>query len=179
MPARKTYDQTGVDTERIPVTVSTKKPQDTDDVLAQMHRALAKIPIEAATGSRSPETGSANADYIALLEVSKVINSTMVLDDVLRMVMQRAIELLRAERGFLMLLDDNGELCTRSAHNIHKESLTNAADFRISRTVARQVAETGEAVYTSNAQEDERFANNESVMELNRRVDKKHLSNLL
>lgn len=169
MPARKGCDEIDVDTAKIPLSEIPKSAQDTDDVLAQMHRALAKIPIEAATGSRLPESGSANADYIALLEVSKVINSTMVLDDILRIVMQRAIELLRAERGFLMLLDDNGELCPRSAHNIHKESLTNAEDFRISRTVAQQVAGTGEAIYTSNAQEDERFANNESVMELNLR----------
>ncbi|MFC1475932.1 ATP-binding protein [Candidatus Zixiibacteriota bacterium] len=179
MPARKTCEQIDIDTARIPLSEVAKaahsaltpsgRGRDTDDVLAQMHQALAKIPIEASTGSRSPEAGSATADYIALLEVSKVINSTMVLDDILKIVMQRAIELLQAERGFLMLLDDNGKLSPRSAHNIHKESLSNAEDFRISRTVARQVAESGEAVYTSNAQEDERFANNKSVMELNLR----------
>ncbi len=179
MPARKLCEQAEIDTARIPLSEVVQSidtgsapsgtGQDTDDVLAQMHQALAKIPIEAATGSRSPEAGSATADYVALLEISKVINSTMVLDDILKIVMQRAIELLRAERGFLMLLDDNGDLCPRSAHNIHKESLSNAEDFRISRSVARQVAESGEAIYTSNAQEDERFANNKSVMELNLR----------
>jgi len=178
MPARKTHEETGIDTDRILISsekssTATKAPsgvsEGVDDVLAQMHHALAKIPIAAATGSRTVQAGSPSEDYLALLEVSKVINSTLVLEAILKIVMRRAIELLRAERGFLMLLDANGELRFHIAHNIHKESLTSAEDFRISRTVAHQVARTGEAVYTSNAQEDERFANKESVLELNLR----------
>jgi len=179
MPSRKIHDQIGIKTDRIPVremgisvrdgSTASGAVQDADDVLAQMHQALARIPIEASTGSRASKTDSDNADYLTLLEISKVINSTMILDHILKIVMHRAIELLRAERGFLMLLDDNGELTPRIAHNIHKESLTNAEDFRISRSVARKVAETGEAIYTSDAQEDERFANNESIVELNLR----------
>jgi signal transduction histidine kinase len=179
MSAKKRLGETGVDTDKIPIpgghpVISTVEADSganrgVDDVLAQMHQALAKIPIAAATGSRPVDRGTPNADFFALLEVSKAINSTLVLDEILKIVMRRAIELLRAERGFLMLLDENGDLQIRIAHNIHKESLTSAEDFRISRSVARQVATTGEAVYTSNAQEDERFAHNESVIELNLR----------
>lgn len=179
MPARKMSDQLNVQTDRIALNelgitahdgpTPSGSAKDAEDVLAQMHQALAKIPIEASTGSRASKSDSDNADYVTLLEVSKAINSTMILDDILKIVMHRAIELLRAERGFLMLLDDNGVLSPRSAYNIHKELLTNAEDFRISRSVARRVAETGEAIYTSNAQDDERFANNESIVELNLR----------
>jgi len=179
MPAQKNFDKAGIDTDKITAVnahsgTSTVEEEPgvnkgVDDILAQMHQALAKIPIAAATGSRPAEEGTPNADYFALLEVSKAINSTLVLDDILKIVMRRAIELLRAERGFLMLLDEDDELQIRIAYNIHKESLTSAEDFRISRSVARQVASTGEAVYTSNAQEDERFAHNESIIELNLR----------
>jgi len=179
MPARKIDREAGNDADQIPATskksssIKAEAPFGVgvaaDDVLTQMHQALAKIPIAAATGSRTIGPESASDDYAALLEVSKAINSTLVLDDILKIVMRRAIELLRAERGFLMLLDDDGELHTRIAHNIHKESLTRAEDFRISRTVARQVAQTGEAVYTSNAQEDSRFSDNESILELDLR----------
>ncbi len=176
MSGKKAADPADVDTARIPLGIVQKDqddpaekgtPRKADDVLAQMHQALAKIPIDASTGSRASSPSSQKDEFIALLEVSKVINSTVDLDEILSMVMQRAIELLRAERGFLMLIDENGELVPRSAHNIHKDSLTEAEDFRISRTVARQVAESGEPVYTSNAQAD--FPGNESVIELNLR----------
>lgn len=179
MSARKSLGEILTDTDRIatPSTTPLKlafgdradQRKGTDDLLAQMHEALAKIPIAAATGSRAAGPGSPNEDFLALLEISRVVNSTLVLDDILRIVMRRSIELLRAERGFLMLLDDDGQLRIRIAHNIHKEQLTSADDFRISRSAAQQVAATGEPVYTSNAQEDERFANNESVVELSLR----------
>ncbi len=152
-------------TEKTPFEHST----DTDDVLAKMQQSLAKIPIAAATGSRVRDKGSSSDDYAALLTVSRAINSTLVLDDILKIVMEQAIELLRAERGFLMMLEEDGKLCVRSAHNFRKDSVDTTEDFRISRTVARQVAETGEPVYTSNAQEDQRFADNKSILELNLR----------
>ncbi len=105
----------------------------------------------------------------ALLDISKAINSTLVLDEILRRVMRHAIELLHAERGFLMLLDEGGDLQFRTAHNIRKESLDTEDDFRISRSIADRVAATGESEYTSNAQEDPRYANQKSVAELSLR----------
>ncbi|MEW5702935.1 MAG: ATP-binding protein [Candidatus Zixiibacteriota bacterium] len=105
----------------------------------------------------------------ALLDVSKAINSTLVLDDILKRVMRHAIALLNAERGFLMLLDDNGQLQVRTAHNINKETFTTAEDFLISRSVANRVAARGQSEYTSNAQEDPRYAHQQSVAELNLR----------
>ncbi|MBD3299218.1 MAG: GAF domain-containing protein, partial [candidate division Zixibacteria bacterium] len=105
----------------------------------------------------------------ALLDISKAINSTLVLDEILRRVMRHAIDLLHAERGFLMLLDDNGRLQFRIAHNIRKESLDTEEDFYISRSIANRVAETGVSEYTSNAQEDPRYAHQKSVAELSLR----------
>ncbi|HEX9750141.1 MAG TPA: ATP-binding protein [candidate division Zixibacteria bacterium] len=105
----------------------------------------------------------------ALIDISKAINSTLVLDEILKRVMNHAIELLNAERGFLMLLDDEGELKVRIAHNIKKESLSSAADLQISRTVADRVAAKGQSEYTSNAQEDSRYAGSRSVAELDLR----------
>ena len=107
-----------------------------------------------------------NQDLEALLEVSKTINSSLVLDDILRRVMKRAVTLLRAERGFLMLLDEQGELQFKTAHNISKESL-NQEDFRISMSISNKVAKTGESIYTSDALHDERFSKQKSILELN------------
>ncbi len=120
---------------------------------------------EVTTGDRSVRA----RDLEAVLDISKAINSTLVLDEILQRVMRHAIDLLHAERGFLMLLDDKGHLQFRTAHNIRKEALDTEEDFRISRSIADRVAARGESEYTSNAQEDPRYAHQKSVAELNLR----------
>lgn len=129
-------------------------------------------PITAPGGATDPTLGDKLLrvrNLEALLDISKAINSTLVLDEILRRVMRHAINLLSAERGFLMLLDDSGKLQFRIAHNIKKESLDTEEDFRISRSIADRVAKTGESEYTSNAQEDPRYANQQSVIALDLR----------
>lgn len=113
--------------------------------------------------------GMRSRNLEALLDVSKAINSTLDLDEILKRVMKHAIELLNAERGFLMLLDDEQQLKIRIAHNINKESLDNADDLAISRSVANRVATKGQSEYTSNAQEDPRYSHQKSVVALNLR----------
>lgn len=107
-------------------------------------------------------------DLRALLEASLVVNSSLVLDDVLEIVMRKAIELMQAERGLIMLLDDDGRLRTRSAYNLVEEEMLDD-EFRISSSIARKVAETGKSVYTSDAIADERYAQQQSVVELHLR----------
>jgi two-component system NtrC family sensor kinase len=109
-----------------------------------------------------------SADLKALLEISNAVNSTLVLDDILQIVMKKAIELLQAERGFLMLLDHNGKLKFKTAHNIHRETMP-ASDFKISTSISNEVVRTGKPVFASDAQADERFAKQESILELHLR----------
>ncbi len=113
--------------------------------------------------------GMRSRNLEALLDVSKAINSTLDLDEILKRVMKHAIELLNAERGFLMLLDEDNQLKIRIGHNINKESLDNAEDLAISRSVANRVATKGQSEYTSNAQEDPRYSHQKSVVALNLR----------
>ncbi len=105
-------------------------------------------------------------DLASLYDVSQAVNSTLILDDILSLVMTRAIRLLNAERGFLMLLDEDGNLQFKTAHNIRKEQL-DSHDMKISTTVADMVVKTGEAVYTSDAQIDDRFSQKASIIDLN------------
>jgi two-component system, NtrC family, sensor kinase len=129
-------------------------------------------PLVPATSNAEVGTGDRSIrarDLEAVLDISKAINSTLVLDEILQRVMRHAIDLLHAERGFLMLLDDRGHLQFRIAHNIRKEALDTEEDFRISRSIADRVAARGESEYTSNAQEDPRYAHQRSVAELNLR----------
>ncbi|RKX20642.1 MAG: hypothetical protein DRP26_01240 [Candidatus Zixiibacteriota bacterium] len=105
-------------------------------------------------------------DLAALYEVSCVVNSTLILDDMLDIVMKKSIKLLKAERGFLMLLDDNGKLKFKTAHNIKKEQM-DSEDMRISTTIADMVVKTGKSIYTSDAQTDDRFSRKASIIDLN------------
>jgi len=143
-----------------------------DDTLAQMEAIFEQVKssqprleteMEKSTSSES--TRVRRDDLEALLDISKAINSTLILDDILQMVMRRAIKLLRAERGFLMLLDQDGNLQFKTAHNICKESLSKE-DFRISMSIATSVAKTGKSTYTSDAQHDERYSQQKSILEL-------------
>ncbi|MGB7061583.1 MAG: ATP-binding protein [Candidatus Zixiibacteriota bacterium] len=143
-----------------------------DDTLAQMETIFEQV--ESAQPrleteeekSQASESGRVRRDDLeALLDISKAINSTLVLDDILQMVMRRAIKLLRAERGFLMLKDEEDNLQFKTAHNICKESLTKE-DFRISMSIANSVAKTGKSIYTSDAQHDERYSKQKSIVEL-------------
>ncbi len=152
--------------------VKNKEAIDLDDTLAQMDAVFEKVKsaqprLETETEkSDSKESSRVRRDDLeALLDISKAVNSTLILDDILQMVMRRAIKLLRAERGFLMLLDQEGNLQFKTAHNICKESLSKE-DFRISMSIATSVAKTGKSVYASDAQHDERYSKQKSIREL-------------
>lgn len=98
----------------------------------------------------------------ALAGVGSAINSSLGLKRVLEMVMDSLIALMGAERGFLMLTEPEGELKVRVARGIDHDDL-NQASFSISKTIVRQVAESGDAVLTTNAQDDPRFGEQLSV----------------
>lgn len=100
----------------------------------------------------------------ALSEVGAVINSTLDLPTVLNQVMDKVIDLTGAERGYLVLRDEEtGELEFRVARNLDRETLQNQS-FEVSRTVVTEVAQSGEPVVTTNAQADPRFQAQESVV---------------
>jgi PAS domain S-box-containing protein len=142
-----------------------------EDVLTEMESIFDRVKfaqprLESEEKASIQESARLRRDDLeALLDISKAINSTLVLDDILQMVMKRAIKLLRAERGFLMLLDDEGNLQFRTAHNICKDSLSKE-DFKISMSIATSVAKTGRSIYTSDAQHDERYSKQKSILEL-------------
>jgi len=119
-------------------------------------------------GDGSTESTGRVSELRALLEVTLAVNSSLVLDDVLQLVMSKAVELMQAERGLIMLLDEGGELQTRAVYNLCQEDMV-AEDFRISSSIARQVAQSGKSVYSSDAQNDDRYAQQQSVIELHLR----------
>jgi signal transduction histidine kinase len=99
-----------------------------------------------------------------LYRVSRMLGTSLDLNEVLTHVMDAVIELTQAERGFLMLIDpDTGRLNLRAARNLEQETI-DSQDMEVSRTVIRNVIETGQGVVTTDAQNDPRFAAQESVI---------------
>jgi serine phosphatase RsbU (regulator of sigma subunit) len=102
------------------------------------------------------------------MEVSHEVSSLRPLERLLPLIVDRAIHLLGAERGFLMLRGDDGSLDFQVALDAHGNQVGQAA-FQVSRSVIREVARTGRAVLTSDAREDERFREERSVVSLDLR----------
>jgi len=108
-----------------------------------------------------------HGNLLALADIGQVINSSLELDEVLRIVMDNIVHLTRAERGFLMLRNENGEMVTRVARNWEQESIKSSE--ATSRTIVQRVIDSGEPIITTNAQEDRRFSGQESIVALNLR----------
>ena len=143
------------------------QPQQNTDALLQMlqpiNESLDKLTER--VQAHEKERGQLRA----LQAVGAVINSSLELSEVLREVMDAIIELTGAERGFLMLLDEQSEqLNVRVARNMDRETIQESS-FDISRSIVQGVAETGEPVVTINAQADPRFARRESIISYNLR----------
>jgi PAS domain S-box-containing protein len=104
----------------------------------------------------------------ALAEIGQVVNSSLDLTTVLHEVMDTIIRLTGAQRGFLMLRRDEGDLETVVARNWERASLS-PSEQEISRTIVQRVVSLGEAVLTTNAQADPRFDQQASIVAYNLR----------
>lgn len=92
-----------------------------------------------------------------LLEVGNYFNSSLEFPEVVKMVMDKVIEVLKAERGCLFMLNDHGEPKIVAVRGMEKTAIE-AEDFSFSRSLVRQVIETREPILSSNAMGDTRFS---------------------
>ena len=105
--------------------------------------------------------------WTRLLEVARRMASEHNPKVLLEYIMDSAILLCGAERGFLLLTEDGseGELPVRVARNIDQENIRNTR-FKISRSIAKRVIESGEPLLTIDAMEDDRYRDQLSVHDL-------------
>jgi signal transduction histidine kinase len=102
------------------------------------------------------------AEVATLYEVTRVLNSSLDLDRTLNAVMDLLVHLTEAERGCLMLLNEDGNLEICAARQFDQEE--DASDLEISHTVVQSAVELGQPVLTTNAQVDTRFSAQQSVI---------------
>jgi adenylate cyclase len=135
---------------------------DLETTLPQVREAVGRLQREWLAQQREQE------ELKALVQVAQVVNSTLDLATVLNQVMDHIVTLTGAERAFLMLMNEAGELEFKAARNIDRETI-GGSSFDISRTIANTVAREGQPVVTTNAQADPRFSSQESVIGYNLR----------
>jgi adenylate cyclase len=103
-----------------------------------------------------------------LYELARDLSSSLDLDTVLEKVMDRVITLMRAARGFIVLVDPgDGSLSVQMARG--EADPEKARQFLGSRTVIEHVVRTGQAVVTTDASLDDRFKGQQSVIMQNLR----------
>ncbi|GAB4435098.1 MAG: hypothetical protein Kow00120_01760 [Anaerolineae bacterium] len=160
------------------------RARDLDQLLAGARQSLALLQSQARSGrvdldyltrrleslaalletlAEERQQGRPQVRLAALYEASRLIGSTLELQVVLDQVMDSVIALTGAERGFIMLLNDDGVLAFQVARNLD-EAAIESGDFAVSRTITRQVLDSNAPVVTTNAVEDPRFANQLSIM---------------
>ncbi|MDZ4765963.1 MAG: GAF domain-containing protein [Chloroflexota bacterium] len=98
-----------------------------------------------------------------LYKVSRLLGSSLDVQVVLDQVMDAIILLTGAERGFLMLRNDDGAEEVKAARNLDQQTLS-GDKFKYSRTVINKVLDMGESIVTTNAAEDPRFAGQASIV---------------
>ncbi|HEX4455117.1 MAG TPA: sigma 54-interacting transcriptional regulator, partial [Kofleriaceae bacterium] len=128
--------------------------------------ALERDPDLAGTGAPAlPAPKHDNAHLRRLLVLSRRLNSEPDVTRILDEVIDTAIEVTAAERGFLLLREAGGELAPVVSRNFAAADLE-AGERSVSRSIAERAAQTGEPVVTVDAGIDERFAVAASVAAL-------------
>lgn len=98
-----------------------------------------------------------------LVRASRLLSSSLDLQQVLDTLMDQAVEVLGAERGLILIqAPGTGQLMPRSARGLDMQTIVGEG-FRFSRGVVDEVIRTGNPLLTSDALEDERFRESASV----------------
>lgn len=98
-----------------------------------------------------------------LVRTTALITSSLEIEAVLNDVMDTVIDLTGAERAYLMLYDEHGELQVRIARNWDQKTL-DSSEVGLSRSVIELAIQSGEAIITSNAQQDARLDSQQSIL---------------
>ncbi len=101
-----------------------------------------------------------------LYEIARVLNSTLEFDKVLRLVMDEVIDVVKAERGFLVLVNPGtGQLEFTIARDKEKHTIDQSAfQYQISRSTVERVVSNRTPIVTNDAMIDEDLKGQKSIM---------------
>jgi adenylate cyclase len=100
----------------------------------------------------------------ALAKTTRLINSSLEPDEVLNGVLDTAIALTGAERGYIVLRSSStGELRFRAARDLNRQTI-DESKFTVSSTIMIEAAETGQPVLAHDAMADPRYDAQKSIV---------------
>ena len=103
--------------------------------------------------------------YRTLHDIGKLVASEMETEALLRLAMDKVIEVTRAQRGFIALLEEKNKLDFKVARHLEKSDIEQP-HFHVSRSVIEKVIANGETICLRDAMADATFGGAESVMRL-------------
>lgn len=112
--------------------------------------------------------GIQTSEWEQLARINMRLNSEFRVGRLLEMIMDAALDITRAERGFLLIAGKEGDLKIRCARNMDKESLSLEQEG-FSRGAALKAYQSKEPLFTTDAKEDDRFMEMKSVANFNLR----------
>lgn len=116
----------------------------------------------------SGETDSSSnsvKNFQRILNVVKQLNASLNLDDVLKLVLDSAIAVTKAERGILLFANEEPHLTCVLARSADKESL-DACTISYSTSIANDVFQSGELICVESAQSDGHYDKRQSIKSL-------------
>jgi len=96
-----------------------------------------------------------------LYEITGQMISSLNFDVALNNIMDSVMHITKAQRGFLMMADEDGELRTLVVKGVDEATLNQEG---YSTTIVREVVSTGKVLLTNNAQFDSRFQAGQSII---------------
>jgi HD-GYP domain-containing protein (c-di-GMP phosphodiesterase class II) len=100
-----------------------------------------------------------------IYKMSQVFNSSLDLQVVLNQVIDSVISILDAQRGFLMLVEADGELKIQVARGVSQGKIDDPERY-FSKSLVDEVARTGKPMLNDNVREDSRLNLSQSVIRL-------------
>lgn len=133
-----------------------------DDAVSQIWRS-ASVP---ATGSFGPQIDSGRDGHLDIMyQTALAVSHTLEIDQLLIRIMELILQWVQADRGCIFLLDPETDQPQAKVAR-YRHTTTADREIVISRTILEYVLSSEEGVLTSNAAEDERWDDPDSVMQL-------------
>jgi sigma-B regulation protein RsbU (phosphoserine phosphatase) len=131
-----------------------------DDVEASSSTIMSKLDVVGGRGG--PQLAATpEAKLNALMEITQNLSRAISLDEVLPQLLDSLFRIfMQADRGFVGLVDERGVLAPRWTKMRRKNR---DETIRVSRTIARQVMDTREAILSADAATDVRFEMSQSI----------------
>jgi signal transduction histidine kinase len=100
-----------------------------------------------------------------ILDTIRSINNTLILEDVLTLVIRHAIQITNSDRGFIVLLNENGDLEFKIGLDDQGNLLSESA-FNISTSVVKDVFISSQSRFIESAQSDTNYDRSKSILQL-------------